>query len=146
MFNIEFDNRIWNYFGCSKEENRSKSNTSIIWNGPIKTFQKKDGSDPNNEINQDRLTKNVWITRKNDGGQILNIAKETSYDKYKSPLGSEWAIGTLDQIDSLSFNTFRSISKPQFSIGKKFVVHLIEDDIYLSIEFKSWSSGKKGGF
>ncbi len=88
----------------------------------------------------------MWITRKNDGGQILNIAKETSYDKYKSPLGSEWAIGTLDQIDSLSFNTFRSISKPQFSIGKKFVVHLIEDDIYLSIEFKSWSSGKKGGF
>ena len=66
--------------------------------------------------------------------------------KYKSPIGTEWAIGSLNQIDSLVFKDFRLAVKPQYVVGKKLVLHLIEEDIYLGVEFKSWSSGKKGGF
>ena len=132
---------------CSKEKNTpNDTSSSNVWEGPVIYFEKKDEADQLDKINQDSITENVIITRGNDGGQIFNIAKENSSDKYKSPIGTEWAIGTLDQIDSLIFESFRIAVKPQLVVGKKLVLHLIDDDIYLNIEFKSWSKGKKGGF
>ena len=132
---------------CSKEKNApNDTSLSNIWNGPTKFFEKKDNTNHLERVNQDSITKNVIITRGNNGGQIFNIAKENEADKYKSPIGTEWAIGSLEQIDSLVFESFRLAVKPKLAIGKKLVLHLIEDDIYLSVEFKSWSSGKKGGF
>lgn len=132
---------------CSKEKNTTNDTSlSNIWNGPIKFFEKKDNTNQLEKANQDSITENVIITRGNGGGQIFNIAKENEADKYKSPIGTEWAIGSLNQIDSLVFKDFRLAVKPQYVVGKKLVLHLIEEDIYLSVEFKSWSSGKKGGF
>lgn len=131
------------------EVNDEPNNTSssIIWNGSLITFEKSDGADPTAEANQDRLTSNVWITRGNNGGQIYNIAKENTSNKDNSPIGTAWAIGTLDQIESLSFNKFRvAVGNPKDVVGKDLVLHLIEDDIYLSVKFSSWSSGQKGGF
>jgi hypothetical protein len=47
----------------------------------------------------------------------------------------------------LKFESFRSaVGKPQDVVGKDLVMYLLEDDIYLSIKFKSWSQGQKGGF
>ena len=118
-----------------------------VWTGSSLNFEKSDGEDPNLESNQDRITDNVWITRGNDGGQIYNIAKENSSDKNNSPIGTEWAVGTVDDIESLTFNDFRSaVGSPKDVIGKNLVVHLIEDDVYISVTFNSWSSGQKGGF
>ena len=132
---------------CSKEKNTTNDTSlSNICNGPIKFFEKKDNTNQLEKTNQDSITENVIITRGNNGGQIFNIAKENEADKYKSPIGTEWAIGSLNQIDSLVFKDFRLAVKPQYVVGKKLVLHLIEEDIYLSVEFKSWSSGKKGGF
>ena len=68
-------------------------------------------------------------------------------DKDDSPIGTEWALGTLDQIESLSFNKFRiAVGNPKNVPGKDLVLHLIEDDIYLSVKFLSWSNQQKGGF
>jgi hypothetical protein len=132
---------------CSKEKNTTNDTSlSNIWNGPVKFFEKKDNTNQLEKANQDSITENVIITRGNSGGQIFNIAKENEADKYKSPIGTEWAVGNLNQIDSLVFKDFRLTVKPQYVVGKKLVLHLIEEDIYLSIKFKSWSSGKKGGF
>ena len=44
-----------------------------------------------------------------------------------------WPIGVL-------------VDKPKDVIDKELVLHLLEDDIYLTVKFKSWSQGKKGGF
>jgi len=138
---------IFFIISCSKEKNTTNDTSlSNIWNGPIKFFEKKDNTNQLEKANQDSITENVIITRGNSGGQIFNIAKENEADKYKSPIGTEWAIGSLNQIDSLVFKDFRLAVKPQYVVGKKLVLHLIEEDIYLSVEFKSWSSGKKGGF
>ena len=140
-------------FTCCKEEIEEEQiyteNNQIftIWNGNSLIFEKIDGSDPLNESNQDRITDNVWITRDNEGGQIYNIAKENSADKSKSPIGTEWAIGNLDQIGTIEFKSFRlAVGKPQDVVGKDLVIHLLDDDVYLSIKFKSWSQGQKGGF
>ena len=133
---------------CSEvNDEPNDTSSSIIWNGSLITFEKSDDADPTAEANQDRLTSNVWITRGNNGGQIYNIAKENTSNKDNSPIGTAWAIGTLDQIESLSFNKFRvAVGNPKDVVGKDLVMHLIEDDIYLSVKFSSWSSGQKGGF
>ena len=119
----------------------------ILWRGTATTFNKPDESNPNLVENQDRITENIWITRGNTGGQIFNIAINNSADKTESPVGTEWAIGTLDELDNLTFDYFRSaISRPKSVIGKNLVLHLIEDDIYINVKFTSWSQGKRGGF
>ena len=132
----------------SNNSNITNENTGpTLWRGAATTFNKSDGSNPNLEENQDRITENVWITRGNTGGQIFNIAINNSADKTESPIGTEWAIGTLDELDNLTFDYFRNaISRPKTVVGKNLVLHLIEDDIYIYVKFTSWSQGKRGGF
>lgn len=133
----------------SEEDNSPEVSDSgpVYWLGTTLSFVKEDNADPTVEINQDRLTSTVWITRGNGGGQIYNAAVSENADKVNSPVGTEWAIGTLDDVSSLSFGPFRAtVSKPKNVVGKNLVVHLIKDDVYLSLKFTSWSGGKKGGF
>ena len=121
--------------------------SSTIWTGTNKTFSKADGADHTQANNQDRLTSNVSITRANDGGQIFNISKESAANKNSSPAGTTWSIGSINNINSLSFTNFRSaVGKPKDVVGKNLVMHLVDDNIYLSVKFTSWSEGQKGGF
>ena len=125
----------------------SQLNGPTLWRGNILTFSKPDGADPNSEAYQDRIRDNVWITRGNNGGQLFNIALNSSANKIESPVGTRWAMGTLDEIDDLVFDYFRNtVNKPKNVVGKNLVLHLIEDDIYLAVKFTSWSNGKRGGF
>jgi len=118
-----------------------------IWDGEIITFSKENGADPTLTSSQDYITDNVKITRGNDGGQFYNIVVESSYDKDNSPVGSEWALGTIDEISTLVFEPFRAATgKPINAVGKNMVLHLITDDIYLSVKIISWAKGKNGGF
>ena len=134
------------FISCSKEGTPNEISSSTIWNGPLKSFTKTDGSNASEETNQDRLTAKVWITRGNNGGQIYNAAQEDKSDKYKSPIGTEWAVGNINDLDKLIFYDFRIAIQPKNIVDKDLVLHLIEEDIYLSVKFKSWSQGQKGGF
>ena len=118
-----------------------------IWDGEIITFSKENGADPTLNSSQDYITDNVKITRGNDGGQFYNIVVESSYDKDNSPVGTEWALGTIDEISTLAFEPFRAATgKPTNAVGKNMVLHLITDDVYLSVKITSWAKGKNGGF
>ena len=131
----------------SEEEVPGDTTSSNIWTGSNKTFSKADGADHTQASNQDRLTSNVSITRANDGGQIFNISKESAANKNSSPAGTTWSIGSINNINSLSFTNFRSaVGKPKDVVGKNLVMHLVDDNIYLSVKFTSWSEGQKGGF
>lgn len=117
------------------------------WNGPLVTFAKANGTDPAMEANQDRITDNVWLPRGNDGGQIYNAKTENDAGKSSSPAGTEWAVGTLDRVGELKFAAFRTaVGSPKNIVGKDLVLHLVEDDIYLSVKFTSWAQNKGGGF
>ena len=136
-----------NSCSTSEEEVPGDTTSSTIWTGSNKIFSKADGADHTQASNQDRLTSNVSITRANDGGQIFNIVKESSANKNSSPAGTSWSIGSIDNINSLSFTNFRSaVGKPKDVVGKSLVMHLIDDNIYLSVKFTSWSDSQKGGF
>ena len=119
----------------------------VFWRGSTKSFTKANGANPTLESNQDRLTSGIWITRGNNGGQIYNAAVSNGANKTNSPVGTQWAIGTIDEIYSLNFKNFRAaVTNPKNIVGVNLVVHLTEEDIYLSLKFTSWSGGKQGGF
>ena len=123
--------------------------TYTLWQGDSLTFTKTAESDPNTEDNQDRITASVWITRGNNGGQIYNIVTENSADSGTSPVGTEWAQGTFNDIGSLTFSSFRNAcpgQKPKNIVGIPMVLHIIQEDIYLEVEFTSWGQGKQGAF
>ena len=127
----------------------SCSSSSNKWEGALLSFSKGANESPNQASNQDRITDNVWITRANNGGQIFNIATETSANSSSSPAGTEWAQGSFDNLDTLTFTAFRDAcpnGKPKNIVGIPMVLHLIEDDVYIEITFTSWSQGRLGGF
>mgnify|MGYP001439043365 FL=1 len=148
---ILFTLSILTLISCSSDKEEIQEvvvnvETSNIWEGPTVVFSKDDGADFTQESNQDRITSNVWITRGN-GGQIFNIAKENSADKLDSPAGTLWSVGNVNNIDNLTFETFRlAVGQPKDVVGKNLVMYLVDDDIYLSVKFTSWSQGQKGGF
>ena len=72
---------------------------------------------------------------------------ESVYNKTNSPTGTKWAIGTLDQVSTLTFSKFRAaVGQPKDVVGKNLVMYLENDNIYLSVKFTSWSTNKNGGF
>ena len=119
-----------------------------IWTGATLTFTKSSGGDPTLASQQDAITDNVKITRGNTGGQIYNIVTEAAANSSVSPAGTEWALGTVNDIANLTFEPFRAATggKPKDVVGQNMVLHLITDDVYISIKFTSWATGKAGGF
>jgi len=126
--------------------NGNETNAQIVWTGPTTTFTKANNADWTLEVNQDRITNNVWITRANNQG-IFNIVTEANYIDFLSPSDTEWAIGTTANIGSLTFQNWEdtSFSTPPSLVNQDMVVHLITDDVYIDIKFTSWQSGGAGG-
>jgi hypothetical protein len=120
---------------------------ATIWNGPTTTFTKADLADYTQAANQDRLTANVWLTRANTQG-LLNIKAEMAYTHFYSPLGTEWAYGALANYNTLTYQNWEAWNGtvPPSMVGQNAVLHLISDDIYLSVKFTSWTQATGGGF
>ena len=76
----------------------------------------------------------------------LRQTLEISARSYKKDEREE-TFNYINNINSLTFTNFRSaVGKPKDVVGKNLVMHLIDDNIYLSVKFTSWSEGQKGGF
>ena len=126
----------------------------IIWDGSPITFTKPDHADWTLPVNQDHLTPNVVITRKDTRG-IYNIAVESGYidhhnregqaaGAWDSPFDTEWAFGSLSDWDTLTYESWvdwNGFGPFGNMVGKDAVLHLISDDIYLALRFESWTSG-----
>ncbi len=123
---------------------------ATIWDGPTTTFIKPNFADWTQPANQDRMTSGVWLTRNSTLG-LFNAATETSYTHHSSPADTQWAYGTLANYASLTYRDWedwfggRAGGGPPSTVGKPAVLHLVAEDIYLSIEFTSWG-GSSGGF
>ena len=82
-----------------------------------------------------------------NSGSIFNIVQESSAGN-DSPKDTEWAIGTTDDLNSLTFSSFRSLTSGNSGntqLNNDMVVHLISDDIFIHVDFTSWTSGQNGG-
>ena len=100
--------------------------------------------------NQDRMTENVWITRDIIRG-IFNAAQENGFTgqggSSPSPIGTQWAVGSAADYQSLTFGTWGSVhgGSPPSLIGQDLAVHLVDDDIYIDLRFTAWGSGSGTG-
>lgn len=120
-----------------------------VWNGPLVTFTKAGGANPNLAANQDRLTSDIWLTRGNSQG-LYNAHNEGGFSHFSSPTGTEWATGSLANYASLTYTDWNSWAKgvnagPPSTVGVNAVLHLIPENTYLSVRFTSWTSGGAGG-
>jgi len=125
------------------------AHAATVWNGPTISFTKSNYANPLLAQNQDRLTANVWITRGSSQG-LFNAKTESSFTHYLSPAGTEWANGSLENYATLSYTNWNYWAKgvnpnPYATVGVQAVLHLIPDDIYLSVQFTSWTGGAPGG-
>jgi hypothetical protein len=119
---------------------------ATVWNGPLFTFNQP-ASNPAQATNQDRITADVWLTRAASKG-LFNAFYETSATTF-SPSNTEWAFGSLTNYASLGYTNWLALlngASPTTLVGQPLVVHLISDDIYLSINFTVWVAGGSGGF
>ena len=51
----------------------------------------------------------------------------------------EWDFGDL------SFSSFRNAIRPQDVVGENLVLHITQEDVYLSVKFLSWEGNENGG-
>ena len=120
--------------------------TATIWNGPLINFTQA-ASYPN-PGDRDQLTPNVSLTRAipagGGTGGIFNGVTETAFTKFVSPADTRWAVGSLADYATLSYTDWASVGggNPVFNlVGQQLVVHLISDDIYLSVQFTNFPAG-----
>jgi hypothetical protein len=122
------------------------SQASTLWDGPLITYNQPT-PDPTQVSNQDRITPVVWLTRATSKG-LFNAYSETNAGTL-SPADTEWAFGTLTNYASLHYTNWLAWlngASPTTLVGKQVMLHLISEDIYISIQFTSWSAGGSGGF
>jgi len=113
-----------------------------IWDGPIISYTHPAGV---GTIVQDQLTPHVGVTRDLNQG-LVNAYEEIAYTPNSSPTDTEWAYGLLVDYATLGYQNWEAWNgaKPLDMVGQPAVVHLISENIYLSITFTFWG-GKGGG-
>ncbi len=119
---------------------------AIIWNGPTTTFTQ--AAPYGNPGDRDQLTPNVSLTRAvpsgGGTGGIFNGTTESGFTKFISPTDTEWAVGSLSDYATLSYTDWTSVAgghPVSTLVGQSLVVHLISDDIYLSLQFTALPAG-----
>jgi hypothetical protein len=125
--------------------------SQTVWDGETITFSKANNTDFTQEIHQDRITADVWLTRGNGGG-LFNIRDESYYYESVSPSYTLWAIGETSDND-LVFDNFKDFYGPSGNkppINTQIVLKLTQgtshesDDIHIDLTFTTWTSGGSG--
>lgn len=128
--------------------------SQTVWDGAQITFSKGYNDDHTSAEHQDRITDDVWLTRTESGGALINYNQESLYVRGTSPVGTLWALGSTSDTN-LSFDNFRDFDgtgKNKPPTNTQVVLKLtkgtssVSDDIHIDIMFTSWASGKSGAF
>ncbi|MGB0173052.1 MAG: T9SS type A sorting domain-containing protein [Flavobacteriaceae bacterium] len=132
--------------------------SQTVWDGATITFSKADNADYTNAQHQDRITDDVWLTRTNSGGALINYNQESSYERGTSPVGTLWALGSTSDTN-LSFDDFQGFDGTSGGYGSRsnrppmnqaLVLKITNgtttesDDIHIDVTFTSWTSGQGG--
>ena len=99
--------------------------------------------------NQDQITPNVWLTRANQG--LLFNARIEDRSNGAGPSGTKWFLGKLEdyeeeQLFTLEFESLKNAagSRMKDTPGKTFIVHLVEDNVFIELTFHAWGNKSEG--
>jgi len=118
----------------------------IYFANPI-TFTKDNYADWTLPENQDRITDDVWITRKNNQS-IFNIALEDGYSGSDgSPVATLWANSDSESAVSGDYTSFVQMhgSNPQSVLNSTISLYLPDHNLFYDVVFLSFSGGNSGG-
>ena len=110
-------------------------------------FTKADSADWTLPENQDRISANVWITRKHNQS-IFNIAQEDGYSGASgSPIGTLWVDTTTAAAEAGSYTNFVGMhgGSPQSIINDTISLYLPQDSLYFDVIFTSYTAQNNGG-
>jgi len=121
----------------------SLSHAATLWTGPTINFTQS----PTTESDV-VLPGKVVLTR--GGNQVLfnTAAGELSWGA-SSPLDTEWAFGGLNNYSNLTYQTLESMRNTDLAgliLNQPMVMHIKNEDIYLSVKFTAWGQSGVGGF
>ncbi len=122
------------------------ASAATIWNGPLIAFTQ--AAPYPNPGDRDQLTPSVALTRATPvgfgTGGMFNAVTESAFTKFVSPADTEWAVGALSNYATLTYTDWTTAGggNPVINFpGQQLVVHLISDDIYLSLKFTNLPAG-----
>jgi hypothetical protein len=129
------------------------AHATTVWTGPLTNYVQSQPYTPSDPKSEDQLTALVVLTRDSTLG-LYNVVTQTSYGGQGegsgtpdgSPSDTEWAIGSISDYATLSYGSWDDMLHGLDGVGQQAVLHLITDDIYISIEFTAWGSHGAGGF
>lgn len=106
---------------------------------------KADNADWNLSANQDRIAWNIWLTRQNSQ-PLYNVFTQSSPSS--NPEGTLWALGTVEDVGSITFDTFKNTLDGSIGsniVDADMVLFMVEHNIYVDIKFSLWTDGGNGG-
>lgn len=106
--------------------------------GLLFPFSKENFANIDLAINRDSITPTVSLYR-GDDGELQNYLSSSI----------EWALGTTHDVltNGIPYDDFKSaVSNDAKNLpGKTLSLHIIDEDLYVDIEFTQWTSGHNGG-
>ncbi len=138
----------------------SRAIAQQVWSGYTFSFSQGAATDDTLPQNQDAIFPDVKLTRPSTGG-LINFALETAFTSGLSPAGTQWATGLMaansgktiaaSNWQNLGFTDWLDAFGGSGTHGSLIpnqpaVVHLLSDNVYLDLEFTSWSSGNGGAY
>jgi hypothetical protein len=108
---------------------------AILWTGPDTNFTQS----ASNLV--DELVPGAVSLSRNYSQWLFNPDAGDQGPGPNTPTDTLWAFGTLDNYAALSYAPFASYRNGNLSgvlVGNPMVVHLINEDIYLSLTFTAW--------
>jgi hypothetical protein len=114
---------------------------ATLWTGPSIVWSKSPTT-PSDTV----LVGKVVLTRGN-AGVLFNTADGESAPGTDSPKGTEWAFGNLTNYQTLhyqSLNSMRNGDLAALILNKPMVMHIIAEDIYVSVKFTAWGQNGAG--
>lgn len=118
-----------------------KTSASILWTGANTNFTQSTSNFT------DVLVPGAVSLCRNFSQWLFNPAGGDLGPAPGTPTDTEWAFGSLANYASLSYQSFDSLRNGDLSallVGHPMVVHLTNEDIYLSLTFSAWP--QHGGF
>ena len=114
---------------------------STVWTGPNITWTKS-ASTPSDTI----VSGKVVLTRRSNQ-VLLNSAAGETFPGAASPTDTEWGFGSINNFSTLTYQSMESLRNGDLAariLNQPMVMHLINEDIYLSVKFTVWGQFGSG--
>jgi hypothetical protein len=119
------------------------SQAATLWTGPNISFTQSPSA------RSDTILAGKVVLTRGSNQVLYNTAAGETAAGPASPADTEWAFGALSDFSSLTYQSLESMRNGNLAsviLNRPMVVHLKNEDIYLSLEFTTWGQHFTGGF